>query len=196
MSKRLLKSQSKDQIDERATEFIKHYGGMQSPGKGWRKRLAKVLFDVPRSQMALIPFYARFTAILGQYFKDIPTELVNLLESEFTKLYEDSDVVKIESKIRNIRFLGELAKFGVCPAKTLLECLKKCLDDFNAHNIEITINLLDTCGKFLSRAPDESMGTTSAAAVLKFNNLLELLLRLKEKDNISSKSLGNLETAI
>jgi regulator of nonsense transcripts 2 len=125
-----------------------------------------------------------------------------LLEAEFNKLYEDSDVVKIESKIRNIRFLGELAKFGVCPAKTVLECLKKCLDDFHAHNVEIIINLLDTCGKFLSRASDES-----GSVVVKFNNLIDILQRLKEskatlkftfltEENISSKSLGNLETAL
>ena len=127
-----------------------------------------------------------------------------MLEAEFNKLYEDSDVVKIESKIRNIRFLAELAKFGVCPAKTVLECLKKCLDDFHAHNVEIIINLLDTCGKFLSRASDES-----GSVIVKFNNLIDILQRLKEskatlkftplfviEENISSKSLGNLETAL
>lgn len=95
-----------------------------------------------------------------------------MLEAEFTKLYEDSDVVKIESKVKNIRFLGELTKFGVCSSKVVLECLKKCLDDFNTHNIELTIHLLDTCGRFLSRG--------EAEAVLKFNNLLEILSRLKE----------------
>jgi regulator of nonsense transcripts 2 len=97
---------------------------------------------------------------------------VNLLDSEFTKLYEDSDVVKIESKIKNIRFLGELTKFGVCSPLVVLECLKKCLDDFNTHNIELTIHLLNTCGIFLSRGDPES--------VLKFNNLLGILQRLKE----------------
>lgn len=78
--------------------------------------MTKILFDVPRSHMVLIPFYARFTAIVSQYFRDLGQELVSMLEAEFNRLYEDSDVVKIESKIRNIRFLGELTKFGVCPA--------------------------------------------------------------------------------
>ncbi len=95
-----------------------------------------------------------------------------LLESEFTKLYEDSDVVKIESKIRNIRFLGELTKFGVCSSMIVLECLKKCLDDFNAHNIELTYHLLDTCGIYLSRA---SSNDSSDSSILKFKNLLEIL---------------------
>lgn len=148
--------------------------------------MAKILFDVPRSQMALIPFYARFTSVVSQYFRDLGSELVSLLDNEFNRLYEDSDVVKIESKIRNIRFLGELTKFGVCPTQIILECLKKCLDDFHPHNIEIIIHLLDTCGKYLARATSESDGGQST--VLKFNNLLELLLRLKE----SKKSCYNL----
>lgn len=96
---------------------------------------------------------------------------MSMLEAEFNRLYEDSDVVKIESKIRNIRFLGELTKFGVCPAQIVLECLKKCLDDFHPHNIELIIHLLDTCGKYLARAPDEQ----GAASVIKFNNLIERL---------------------
>jgi regulator of nonsense transcripts 2 len=51
MNKKLLKSQSKDQIDERSTEFLKYYGALQpmSSQKGWRKRTAKILFEVPRS---------------------------------------------------------------------------------------------------------------------------------------------------
>ena len=112
---------------------------------------------------------------MSQYFKDLGAELVTLLENEFKKLYDDSDVIKIESKIKNIRFLGELTKFGVCPTKIALECLKKCLDEFNTHDIELTIHLLDTCGRYLSRG--------EAEAVLKFNNLLEIISRLKESNN-------------
>lgn len=111
------------------------------------------------------------------------------LEQEFNRLYEDSDVIKIESKVRNIRFLGELTKFSVCPVQIVLECLKKCLDDFHPHNIEIIIHLLETCGKFLARTSDES-------AAVKFNNLLDILSRLKEKERISSKALDSLETVL
>jgi len=99
--------------------------------------------------------------------------------------------------------LGELTKFGVCPSMTVLECLKKCLDDFNAHNIELTYHLLDTCGIYLSKASSSENGDSS---ILKFKNLLEILQRRKDSklyyqiitidDNISSKSLINLETAI
>ena len=124
------------------------------------------------------------------------TELVHLLELEFNKLYEDNDVIKIETKIRNIRFLGELTKFNVCPTQIILECLNKCLDDFHPHNIEIIINLLETCGKYLFKMEEST---------LKFTTLLERLHRYKEskickynfiEENISTKSSTNLEVAI
>ena len=174
MAKKLVKSQSKDQIDERATEFVKQNSYAQF--KAGRKKMAKILFEVPRNQLALIPFYARFTATVAQYFKgDMGNELVGMLEQEFNRLYEDSDVIKIETKIRNIRFLSELVKFNVCPTQVVLECLKKCLDDFHGHNVEIIINLLESCGKYLCRVEESS---------LKFANLLEILQRFKESKHL------------
>ena len=45
------------------------------------------------------------------FYRDMGNELVMMLEQEFNELYEQTDVVKIETKIRNIKFLGELTKF-------------------------------------------------------------------------------------
>jgi hypothetical protein len=42
-----------------------------------------MLFAVPRTQHQLIPFYARFTAIINQYFPEVALELVKMLETEF-----------------------------------------------------------------------------------------------------------------
>lgn len=81
------------------------------------------------------------------------------------------DVTKIETKVKNVRFLGELTKFGVCPPQTALECLKTCLDSFQGHNVEIVAHFLEGCGRFLARLEESR---------LKFNTLLEFLLRLKE----------------
>lgn len=63
MAKKMLKSQSVDQIDERATDFLKQNNYPNY--KAGRKKMAKVLFDIPRNSLALIPFYARFTAIIN-----------------------------------------------------------------------------------------------------------------------------------
>jgi hypothetical protein len=36
-----------------------------------------------------------------------------MLEQEFTELFQINDVLKVETRIRNIRFICELTKFGV-----------------------------------------------------------------------------------
>jgi hypothetical protein len=35
--------------------------------------------------------------------------------------------MNIETKIRNIRFIGELCKFRIAPASTVFSCLKVCV---------------------------------------------------------------------
>lgn len=56
-------------------------------------------------------------------------------------------------RLKNVRFYGELAKFKVARAYTILHVLKVFLDDFK-FNIENISNLLETCGRFLLRNPD------------------------------------------
>lgn len=41
------------------------------------------------------------------------SELVTMLELEFNELYESNDMLKAETRIRNIRLLCELTKFGI-----------------------------------------------------------------------------------
>lgn len=55
---------------------------------------------------------------------------------------------------QNIRFLGELVKFKICPTSQIFNFLKMCLDDFAHHNIDVACNLLETCGRFLYRTPE------------------------------------------
>lgn len=89
-----------------------------------------------------------------------------MLDQEFRDLYESNDVLKMETKIRNIRFLCELSKFGICPVQTILEYYKMCLDNFQGHNIDIITQILECAGKFLGRVEESK---------LKFNNLLNHL---------------------
>jgi regulator of nonsense transcripts 2 len=83
--------------------------------------------------------------------KDVGPMIIAMLEEEFQYLFQKKDQINIETKIRNIRFIGELTKFKVCPANAALHFLKLCLDDFLHHNIDIACNLLETCGRFLYR---------------------------------------------
>ncbi|KAI4339228.1 hypothetical protein MLD38_024190 [Melastoma candidum] len=77
--------------------------------------------------------------------KDVSLMLLQLLEEEFNFLINKKDQMNIETKIRNIRFIGELCKFRIAPASVVFSCLKACLDDFTHHNIDVACNLLETC---------------------------------------------------
>ena len=80
--------------------------------------MAKLLFNNSKydsSNLQFIPAYSRFIAIIHQYYPDLGVEMLQHLHSEFIDLQNDSmnDLTNYDSKIRNIRFIAELAKFGV-----------------------------------------------------------------------------------
>ena len=62
--------------------------------------------------------------------------------------------MKIESKLKVCRFIGELVKFNMFPKSEALFCLKQLLFDFAHHHIEMACTLLDTCGRFCLRSPE------------------------------------------
>ncbi|KAJ1437025.1 hypothetical protein SESBI_03863 [Sesbania bispinosa] len=107
----------------------------------------------------------------GCVSRDLIDQLT-MLEEEFNFLINKKDQMNIETKIRNIRFIGELCKFKISPAGLVFSCLKACLDDFTHHNIDVACNLLETCGRFLYRSPETT---------IRMANMLEILMRLKIK---------------
>lgn len=60
------------------------------------------------------------------------------------------------------------------------------MDDFNHHNIDVACNLLETCGRFLYRAPETSIRMT---------NMLEILMRLKNVKNLDPRHSTLVENA-
>ncbi|KAJ7557891.1 hypothetical protein O6H91_04G014000 [Diphasiastrum complanatum] len=110
--------------------------------------------------------------------KDVASILLQMLEEEFNFLLNKKDQMNIETKIRNIRFLGELAKFKVAAPGLIFSCIKSCLDDFTHHNIDVACNLLETCGRFLYRSPETS---------LRMGNMLEIIMRLKNVKNLDAR---------
>ena len=119
-----------------------------------RKRLIKALYNVQRTYLHLLPFYSRLIATLNPVMPEIGNELVRLLKNEFRTHIRRKDQIYIESKIKTVRFIGELVKFSVFPKNEAINCLKTLLSDFRHHNIEMCCNLLETCGRFLYRSPD------------------------------------------
>ncbi|KAG5226828.1 YCF protein [Salix suchowensis] len=97
-----------------------------------RKKLVRALFNVPRTSLELLPYYSRMVATLSNCLKDVSSMLLQMLEEEFNFLINKKDQMNIETKIRNIRFIGELCKFRIAPASTVFSCLKrKSLDNDN-----------------------------------------------------------------
>jgi hypothetical protein len=73
--------------------------------------------------------------------------------------FECQDQINIESKIKVVRFIGELVKFRMFSKIEALYCLKLLLHDFTHHHIEMCCSLLETCGRFLFRNPDSHQRT-------------------------------------
>ena len=81
--------------------------------------------------------------------QDVPTGLANLLKKEFRWLVCKKDQMKIESKLKVCRFIGELVKFKMFEAAEALFCLRFAL----TVNIFTELGFIDqswkfTCGRF------------------------------------------------
>ncbi|CAI0442891.1 unnamed protein product [Linum tenue] len=171
---------SRDLIDQLTVEFC------YLNSKSSRKKLVRALFNVPRTSLELLPYYSRMVATLSTCMKDVSSMLLQMLEEEFNFLINKKDQMNIETKVRNIRFLGELCKFRVAPAGLVFICLKACLDEFTHHNIDVACNLLETCGRFLYRSPETTV---------RMANMLEILMRLKNVKNLDPRHSTLVENA-
>lgn len=171
---------SRDLIDQLTVDFC------YLNSKSSRKKLVRALFGVPRTSLELLPYYSRMVATLSTCMKDVSPMLLQLLEEEFNSLINKKDQMNIETKIRNIRFIGELAKFKVASSGLVFSCLKCCLDDFTHHNIDVACNLLETCGRFLYRSPETT---------IRMGNMLEIIMRLKNVKNLDARHSTMVENA-
>ncbi|GAU44189.1 hypothetical protein TSUD_373240 [Trifolium subterraneum] len=170
----------RDLIDQLTVEFC------YLNSKSNRKKLVRALFSVPRTSLELLAYYSRMVATLSTCMKDVASLLLQMLEEEFNFLINKKDQMNIETKIRNIRFIGELCKFKIAPPGLVFSCLKACLDDFSHHNIDVACNLLETCGRFLYRSPETS---------IRMGNMLEILMRLKNVKNLDPRHSTLVENA-
>ncbi|KAM3184599.1 hypothetical protein ACTXT7_008036 [Hymenolepis weldensis] len=140
---------NRDLIDKAACEFVTVLNK-----KGNRRRLLNVLASVPRNRSDLLPFYARLVATLYPVVPDIGQDLVELLKQEFRWHLHKKDQMNIDSKLKTVRYIGELAKFRIFPGSEVLNCIFRLLSNFVHHQIDMTCGLLDTCGRFLYRSPE------------------------------------------
>jgi regulator of nonsense transcripts 2 len=112
------------------------------------------------------------------------SELADLLIAQFRLDLKKKNPLRIESKIRCIRFIAELVhsplhsrilvevKFGVMVRAEALSCLRLLLFDFRHHNIDMACALLDSAGLFLYRNPDSHVKTRL---------LLDVMMRKRQR---------------
>lgn len=140
---------NREMIDNLAIEFL-----INLNTKNNRKKLVKVLFSVPRTRIDLLPFYTRLVAILNPLMPEVALELCSLLKSDFRYNVKKKDQINIETKLKVVRYIGELVKFNLMAKSEVLYCFKMLLNDFTHHQIEMGCALLETAGRFLYRSPD------------------------------------------
>lgn len=172
---------NRDMIDNAAIDFMRFFNT-----KFGRRKLVKTLFNVQRTRLDLLPFFARLTATIHRYVPSIGNELVSLLKQDFKKLFRKKDQINIESKVKNVRFIGELVKFNLYSNQEALNCLKMLLSDFTHHHIEMTCNLLETCGRLFYKSTDTHH---------QLQLLLEQMMRKKLLLSVDSKYVTMIENA-
>ncbi|RHY42959.1 hypothetical protein DYB30_003747 [Aphanomyces astaci] len=101
---------------------------------------------------------------------DVGGALVELLVQEFNYFQKKKNQYRLESKVKNIRFVGELTKFKVAPPMVGFRCLRRCFADFQGHNVVIATTFLETCGRFLYCSKYTHVRTAQC---------LEIMMRLK-----------------
>ncbi|XP_074649802.1 regulator of nonsense transcripts 2-like [Tubulanus polymorphus] len=172
---------NRELIDKAAIDFC-----MNLNTKANRKKLVRVLFTVQRTRYDLLPFYSRLVAILYPCMPDVSQELAQLLSSDFRWHVRKKDQINIESKLKTVRFIGELVKFNMFPKSDALHFLRMLMYDFSHHNIEMACSLLDTCGRFLYRSADSHQRTKV---------YLDVMVRKKAALHLDSRYTAMIENA-
>ena len=80
--------------------------------------------------------------------EDIAAPVLEALKREFFGMTKSKQQQQyIDSKVRNVRYLAELVKFGVAPPIVAFRMFKTLMADFTPHKIELTAILLESCGR-------------------------------------------------
>ncbi|KAI8350112.1 armadillo-type protein [Mortierella sp. GBAus27b] len=172
---------NRDMIDQAAVDFC------YLNTKLHRNRLIKTLVQVPRDRHDLLPYYARMIATFKPFYPDVAEEVLAALEREFRGLLRKKHLDLSESRVKNIKFLSELVKFGITPLPIIFHCLKVLLEEFVPQNIIVACALLETCGRFLKRK--------STATSTRLDAMLDILKRKKTAFHLEPRFLLMIDNA-
>lgn len=163
---KVLKCDSQETIDEATVEFIQNPVFLVYK---YRKAVLKSILRSSKTNLAVLKYFARFVANLSQFYKDLATETSLMLYEDFNDLNKDEKLGMYEEKIKNIRFISEMVKFELFPMQNVFDILKRLIDDFKGHSIDMLCQLMETCGRFLYM---------NEMSHLKFNTSLETIKQM------------------
>lgn len=172
---------NQDMIDKAATNFVTNLNTKKN-----RNKLVRTVFSVPRIRLDLLPLYSRLVKTLYPLMPHIANDLITLLRQDFMYHVKKKDQINIESKIKTVRFIGELVKFDLFSKGDAINCLRLLLHDFAHHSIEMAAALLETCGRYLLR---------SSSTHHRMASLLDLMMRKKALLSFDSRYISIIENA-
>ena len=112
------------------------------------------LFRLPWQRVDLIPMWARLVAVLAPVMPEIQFDICQMLFKDFRYLVRKRHQLFIETKLKIVRYIGELVKFGVFPKSDAFQCFKILLLNFTHHQIDMACTFMETCGRYLHRNKD------------------------------------------
>ncbi|KAH8287327.1 hypothetical protein KR054_005806, partial [Drosophila jambulina] len=171
---------NKELIDSAAIEFLLNFNT-----KHQRKKLTRTIFSVQRTRLDILPYLSRFVAIIHLCNTDMAADLAELLRKEFKWHIRKKNQLNIESKLKIVRFIGELVKFGLFKKFDALGCLKMLLRDFQHHQIEMACAFVEVSGVYLYNCRD---------ARLLMNVFLDQMLRMKTATAMDSRHAAQIES--
>jgi regulator of nonsense transcripts 2 len=180
LTEKLLDCTSKTKVDEFCVSFC------YLNSKNARKKLVQALVRIPRQRVELCSCFARIICILSQVFQDLVVPILDALRKEFYGIIKAKTQLYTENKLKNIRYHGELIKFGIAPPIVAFKMFSVFLNDFSQHNVDLLSTLLETCGRFLYLIPYTHQ---------KMNGVLDTTLRLRRAKNLDLRQQTLLESA-
>lgn len=148
---------NKSLIDKAVLDFC---NAQQHCKEKARASLITTLTQVPRYRHDLLPYYTRFIALIHPYMPEVGNTVVAALVSEFKRRYGKQHPMELEHRIKNIKFLGELTKFKVCPTHVMFYCFNRLIkpetsgSKFTSHHVMVACSLLENCGRYMLKTPD------------------------------------------
>lgn len=150
--------------------------------KATKNKILRFFAEVEKSDN--INLYARFLKINLDFFPDLVSDLIDLLDKGFR-----SQIYLGKINFKNLAFFIELVKFKLIPSHIVFHKLRRMtLNISENNNVEILLIFYERCGKFLLFEP-EFLGSTKEMLELLRNQSKSEKLSVTEKLSLSNMFL-------